>query len=214
VLCPDLSNDSRYNVPSFSSFTTTQQFAQRPPYLQHSQLLYSVMASSVSSGLSPCIQVKWSIGWCVACMSSRLNHVKAQSSLRICLLFPFFKVSESTHRCLSMTDIWVPALHFDTAANHKRMRLFWTAFVVMFIYEILPSYIFPLLNGFSIFCLASQRASPSLQDIFTNIFGGADGNEGLGLFSLSFDWQYIGSGSVSCTCDISVCLDISPSTDT
>jgi hypothetical protein len=33
-----------------------------------------------------------------------------------------------------------------------------------------------------------------VRDIFTNIFGGADSNEGLGLFSLCFDWQYIGSG--------------------
>jgi hypothetical protein len=66
----------------------------------------------------------------------------------------------------------------------------------MFIYEIIPAYIFPLLNGFSIFCLASQHASPNVQDVFTNIFGGADSNEGLGLFSLSFDWQYIGSALV------------------
>src|ERR1700756_397059 len=73
------------------------------------------------------------------------------------------------------------------------MRLFWTAFATMFIFEIIPSYIFPLLNGFNIFCLASQHASPSVQDVLTNIFGGADSNEGLGLFSLSFDWQYIGS---------------------
>jgi hypothetical protein len=63
----------------------------------------------------------------------------------------------------------------------------------MFIYEIIPSYIFPLLNGFNIFCLASQHASPNVQDVFTNIFGGVESNEGLGLFSLSFDWQYIRS---------------------
>jgi hypothetical protein len=35
-----------------------------------------------------------------------------------------------------------------------------------------------------------------VRDIFTNIFGGADSNEGLGLLSLSFDWQYIGSALV------------------
>ncbi|KIJ62124.1 hypothetical protein HYDPIDRAFT_114969 [Hydnomerulius pinastri MD-312] len=85
------------------------------------------------------------------------------------------------------------ALHFDSAANHKRMKLFWTAFGVMFVWEIIPSYIFPLLSGVSVFCLASQHTSPAVQDIFTNIFGGADGNEGLGLLSLSFDWQYITS---------------------
>ncbi|KAI6040850.1 OPT oligopeptide transporter protein-domain-containing protein, partial [Pisolithus marmoratus] len=91
------------------------------------------------------------------------------------------------------------SLHFDTAANHKRMRLFWLAFAGMFIWEIIPSYIFPLLNGISIFCLASQHAKPSIQDIFTNIFGGIDGNEGLGLLSISLDWQYITSQSAYLT---------------
>jgi OPT oligopeptide transporter protein len=32
--------------------------------------------------------------------------------------------------------------------------------------------------------------------VFTNIFGGASGNEGLGLLALSFDWQYITIGSL------------------
>ena len=86
------------------------------------------------------------------------------------------------------------ALHFsDSATNAKRVRFFWIAFGAMFVYEIIPAYIFPLLNGISIFCLASQKASPRVQDIFTNFFGGTDGNEGLGFLSISFDWQYIGS---------------------
>ncbi|KAK0192884.1 peptide transporter MTD1 [Armillaria mellea] len=85
------------------------------------------------------------------------------------------------------------ALHFDDHANTKRIKLFWTAFTGMFIYEVIPSYMFPLLNGFSIFCLASQKASAATVDVFTNIFGGASSNEGLGLLNLSLDWQYIGS---------------------
>lgn len=52
-----------------------------------------------------------------------------------------------------------------------------------------PEYIAPLLNGFSIFCLANQNSA-----WFTRIFGGAAGNEGLGMFALSLDWNYIGSG--------------------
>lgn len=75
--------------------------------------------------------------------------------------------------------------------------MFWTAFTGMFVYEIIPAYIFPLLNGFNIFCLASQHASQKTVDVFTNLFGGAEGNEGLGFLSLSFDWQYIGSQYVS-----------------
>ncbi len=66
-------------------------------------------------------------------------------------------------------------------------------FTGMFVYEVIPSYVFPLLNGFSIFCLASQKASATTIDVFTNIFGGASSNEGLGLLNLSLDWQYIGS---------------------
>ncbi|KAG6841278.1 hypothetical protein C0991_000256 [Blastosporella zonata] len=85
------------------------------------------------------------------------------------------------------------ALHFDATGNGKRVKLFWTAFVGMFTYEVLPAYIFPLLNGINVFCLASQHASQKTIDVFTNLFGGTDGNEGLGLLSLSFDWQYIGS---------------------
>lgn len=46
----------------------------------------------------------------------------------------------------------------------------------------------PILTGVSIFCLANQNNAT-----FTNIFGGASGNEGLGLFSWCMDWQYIAS---------------------
>ena len=63
----------------------------------------------------------------------------------------------------------------------------------MFVYEVIPAYIFPLLNGINIFCLASQKASPRIVNIFTNLFGGTDANEGMGLLSFSLDWQYISS---------------------
>jgi hypothetical protein len=43
--------------------------------------------------------------------------------------------------------------------------------------------------GISIFCLANQNSAT-----FTNIFGGASGDEGLGLFSWCMDWQYISGG--------------------
>ncbi|KAK8127642.1 OPT oligopeptide transporter protein-domain-containing protein [Apiospora sp. TS-2023a] len=43
----------------------------------------------------------------------------------------------------------------------------------------------------SIFCLINQHSMH-----FTRIFGGANGNEGLGLFSLCFDFQYIGSSAL------------------
>ena len=49
----------------------------------------------------------------------------------------------------------------------------------------------PVLTGVSIFCLAKQDSL-----VFTNLFGGSQGNEGLGFLSLCLDWQYIaGLGS-------------------
>ncbi|KAI5833165.1 peptide transporter MTD1 [Schizophyllum commune Tattone D] len=85
------------------------------------------------------------------------------------------------------------ALHFNQHDNTKRVRLFWIGFAVMFAYEVIPAYIFPLLNSVSIFCLSSQHASTATRNIFTNIFGGGNANEGLGLLNFSFDWQYLGS---------------------
>ncbi|QRV86418.1 OPT oligopeptide transporter protein [Ceratobasidium sp. AG-Ba] len=89
------------------------------------------------------------------------------------------------------------ALHWDRATSSKRLQLFWTAFSGVAVYEIFPQYIFPLLNGVSVFCLASQKAPGKVREVFTNIFGGISGNEGLGLLSLSFDWQYITSSTMS-----------------
>lgn len=57
------------------------------------------------------------------------------------------------------------------------------------LWEWIPQYIAPFLTGVSVFCLANQKNL-----VFTNIFGGTSGNEGLGLLSVSFDWQYIGVG--------------------
>lgn len=48
----------------------------------------------------------------------------------------------------------------------------------------------PALTGISFFCLANRKSL-----VFTNIFGGASGNEGLGMLSLSFDWQYVTTAS-------------------
>ena len=47
---------------------------------------------------------------------------------------------------------------------------------------------FPLLQGVSIFCLANKHSL-----VFTNLFGGSQGNEGLGFLAVCFDWQYIAS---------------------
>jgi hypothetical protein len=46
----------------------------------------------------------------------------------------------------------------------------------------------PILTGVSVFCLAKRDSM-----VFTNVFGGSNGNEGLGILSLGLDWQLISS---------------------
>jgi hypothetical protein len=82
-------------------------------------------------------------------------------------------------------------LHWNELKNSKPLRYFWYAFTGMFVYEFFPAYIFPWLNSVSIPCLASMKATGDTAATLTRLFGGATNNEGLGLFSLSFDWQYV-----------------------
>ncbi|KAK2001328.1 OPT oligopeptide transporter [Colletotrichum falcatum] len=88
-------------------------------------------------------------------------------------------------------------LHWQDLKDSKPLRWFWYSFVAMFIYEFFPAYIFPWLNSVSIPCLAAMSATGSKAAVLTNLFGGSINNEGLGLFSLSFDWQYITSFNTS-----------------
>ncbi|KAH7391668.1 OPT oligopeptide transporter [Cadophora sp. MPI-SDFR-AT-0126] len=88
-------------------------------------------------------------------------------------------------------------LHWQEIKSSKPLRYFWYAFGTMFVYEFFPAYIFPWLNSVSIPCLASMKATGTTGDNLRNLFGGASNNEGLGLFNLSFDWQYITSFNTS-----------------
>jgi hypothetical protein len=121
---------------------------------------------------------------------STSNHNGFQVLPTVSVFQGSFKYKNYKYRNTSNT---ATALHFNTEITLKQVKFFWTAFTGMFIYEVIPAYMFPLLNAVNVFCLASQGASQKTVDIFTNIFGGASGNEGLGLLSFSFDWQYIGS---------------------
>ncbi|TFY80131.1 hypothetical protein EWM64_g3881 [Hericium alpestre] len=82
------------------------------------------------------------------------------------------------------------ALHFDRALSSKRVKLFWIVFTVVGVWEIVPQYMFPVLTGFSIFCLVDNGR----HDWMRNVFGGASNNEGTGLLAACFDWNYIGGG--------------------
>ncbi|KAE9400851.1 OPT oligopeptide transporter [Gymnopus androsaceus JB14] len=80
------------------------------------------------------------------------------------------------------------ALHFDGGLSSKRTKIFWLTFTAIFCYEIIPQWIFPLLTGVSIFCLADNTSAT-----MRNVFGGASNNEGMGLLAVCFDWNLIGS---------------------
>ncbi|THH13998.1 hypothetical protein EW146_g6285 [Bondarzewia mesenterica] len=80
------------------------------------------------------------------------------------------------------------ALHYDQTLVSKRVKLFWLVFLVVGIWEIIPQYMFPVLTGFSIFCLIDNGRHAWMR----NIFGGASNNEGTGLLAACFDWNYIG----------------------
>lgn len=82
-------------------------------------------------------------------------------------------------------------LHWASVKDSKPIRYFWYAYSSMFAYEWFPAYIWPWLNSVSVPCLAAMKATGSKAAVLTNLFGGATNNEGLGLFSLSFDWQYV-----------------------
>ncbi|KJA26235.1 hypothetical protein HYPSUDRAFT_307929 [Hypholoma sublateritium FD-334 SS-4] len=117
--------------------------------------------------------------------SSQLLGYGIGGLLRPVLLYPSKMLYPGVLPLVSMFD----AMFEDATAAKKRLRLFWFAFFAIFVWELFPEWIFPLLTGFSIFCLADQRSTD-----FTRIFGGSNGNEGLGILSLCFDWQYISGG--------------------
>lgn len=97
---------------------------------------------------------------------------------------------------LPMVDLF-QAFHWEKSFSTKRVKAFWYSLLGMSLYEAIPAYMFPTLNSISIPCFASMHAPVRMQQTLTNIFGGALGNEGMGLLSLSFDWQYITSAAVS-----------------
>ncbi|KAH8654171.1 OPT oligopeptide transporter protein-domain-containing protein [Ilyonectria robusta] len=79
-------------------------------------------------------------------------------------------------------------LHRDRRETRNRLRFFWWILIAAFVWEVLPEYVMPILTGISIFCLAKQDSM-----VFTNIFGGSNGNKGLGILLLGLDWQFISS---------------------
>lgn len=85
------------------------------------------------------------------------------------------------------------ALFYSVSGEGKfpqaQIKLFKKVFAAINIYEIIPTYLMPALQGLSIPCLAFPGSST-----VTNLFGGVAPFEGLGFFELSFDWNISGAG--------------------
>ncbi|KAH7927126.1 OPT superfamily oligopeptide transporter [Leucogyrophana mollusca] len=117
--------------------------------------------------------------------SSQLLGYGIGGMMRSILLYPSKMLYPGVLPLLSMFD----ALYEGGNAARKKLKVFYIVFGFIFIWELFPEWIFPLVTGFSIFCLAAPN-SPAV----SRLFGGTNGNEGLGLLSLCLDWQYISSG--------------------
>ncbi|KAH9176674.1 OPT oligopeptide transporter protein-domain-containing protein [Lactarius sanguifluus] len=122
--------------------------------------------------------------------SSQLLGFGIGGLMRPVLLYPSKMLYPGVLPLVSMFDAFYQEGNTrQSEGNKKRLKLFYVAFFAIFIWEILPEWMFPLLTGFSVFCLANPRSTD-----FTRVFGGSNGNEGLGLLSICFDWQYISGG--------------------
>ncbi|KAF9262064.1 OPT oligopeptide transporter [Marasmius fiardii PR-910] len=123
-------------------------------------------------------------------LGSQLLGYGLAGMMRSFLVYPTYMVFPNVIPTVQMFDV----LHRgqENILQKKRIKFFWALFIGIFIWEWFPEYIAPTLTGISIFCLARQDSA-----WVTRIFGGAAGNEGLGVFSICLDWQYIGSGGAA-----------------
>ncbi|KAF4625046.1 hypothetical protein G7Y89_g13120 [Cudoniella acicularis] len=120
-------------------------------------------------------------------LSSQLLGYGMAGVLRKSLVYPTKMLWPSILPLNSLIE----TLHRDKSEMKKKFNLFWIIFGIVAVWELFPQYVMPVLTGVSVFCLANRNSL-----VFTNIFGGASGNEGLGVLSMSFDWQYITTSSL------------------
>ncbi|KAG2157254.1 OPT oligopeptide transporter protein-domain-containing protein [Suillus clintonianus] len=118
--------------------------------------------------------------------SSQLLGYGIGGLMRGILLYPSKMLYPGVLPLLSMFD----ALYRDGSEARRKLKVFYIVFTAIFLWEIFPEWVFPLLTGLSIFCLAAPHNAT-----VSRVFGGSNGDEGLGLLSLCFDWQYISSNA-------------------
>ncbi|KAI9356514.1 peptide transporter MTD1 [Zopfochytrium polystomum] len=81
---------------------------------------------------------------------------------------------------------------FSRSLNDSAFKLFWVALGALFVWTFFPQYLTPTLIGISFFCIANRNNST-----FTKLFGGVNNNEGLGIGSISLDWNNIGDAGLT-----------------
>ncbi|ORY26993.1 OPT oligopeptide transporter protein-domain-containing protein [Naematelia encephala] len=116
--------------------------------------------------------------WATQCIGYSICGV-LQSSL----IYPTYALWPANLPTISLLQ----SMHYGGMLNKKRMRFFWIVFAAIFCWEIIPTWMFPLLTAFSVVCLADHGR----HDFVRNLFGAGSSNEGLGLFSFGFDWLLI-----------------------
>ncbi|KAG0699662.1 OPT oligopeptide transporter protein-domain-containing protein [Suillus ampliporus] len=119
--------------------------------------------------------------------SSQLLGYGIGGLMRGILLYPSKMLYPGVLPLLSMFD----AFYRDGFEARRKLKVFYVVFAAIFIWEMFPEWMFPLLTGLSVFCLAAPNNAA-----VSRVFGGSNGNEGLGLLSLCLDWQYI-AGAVN-----------------
>ena len=92
-------------------------------------------------------------------------------------------------------------LHRDRKETKKRMRVFYISFLVLFLWQAFPQYISKSITSKLVPCTDITSARPCwsihlLLDKSAQSFGHQslrrfNGNEGLGILSMSFDWTMI-----------------------
>ncbi|SCZ97545.1 BZ3500_MvSof-1268-A1-R1_Chr4-3g07241 [Microbotryum saponariae] len=151
--------------------------------LNYGVAIFTLIGEWLSAAIGPSSAQYSPIGYCAA---SQFFGYGLGGLFRSILVYPTFAVWPSLIPSVSLIE----TLHRepDLASQKKRYRFFWIGFVAIFVWEWFPEIIAPTLTGISVFCLAN-RTSPN----FTRLFGGSNGNEGLGLFSIGLDWLQITS---------------------
>ncbi|EPQ52747.1 OPT oligopeptide transporter [Gloeophyllum trabeum ATCC 11539] len=120
-------------------------------------------------------------------LSSQLLGYGFAGILRVLLVFPTYALYPATVPQVNLLQ----SMHTGNYLSKKKMRFFWIVFTAIFCWEIIPTWMFPLLTAFSIVCLADHGK----HDFVRNFFGGGSSNEGIGFFSFGFDWTLISQGN-------------------